>query len=293
MSIFSSRIVSWISNMSTWKFKLPTLNLTLFKKNFGPKSLFNSQLTNMLQLSNMQTSGITLRNSPNKHTKICVLIPAFNEEKNLEVLICQLRQEGIKNIFVIDGKSSDNTVKIAETMGATVLIQEGFGKGSAVRDALNTGLIDVDKLILMDADGSMSPKELPLFLDALESGADVVKGSRFMKGGGTYDMSLLRRFGNYIIVSTFNFLCGTKYTDLCYGYFGFNRQSIQKLTPLLQSKHFEIEAEILLKSEKLGLKVKEVPSIEFERKSGQSNLKTFRDGFSILKTIIREFIELS
>ena len=66
------------------------------------------------------------------------------------------------------------------------------------------------------------------------------------------------------------------------------RNAIQAMAPFLESKHFEIETEILIKAKKLGFNVIEVPSTEFERKNGDSNLNTFRDGFKILKTIFKE-----
>ena len=220
-----------------------------------------------------------------------VVIPTRNEEKNIEDVICRLKNLGYKNVLVIDGRSGDATLKVAERNGAKVIRQNGLGKGNAVRQVLSNGYLDVDAMVMMDADGSMSPEEIPVLLQALSSGADLVKGSRFLKGGYTHDMSLLRRFGNFFFISAVNLLYSTKYTDLCYGFAVFNRRSIAMMVPLLKSENFEIEAEIFMKAKKLGLKVLEVPSVEFRRKDGKSNLKAFIDGFKILRTILQEIAE--
>jgi hypothetical protein len=86
-------------------------------------------------------------------------------------------------------------------------LQDGRGKGQAVRQVLSHHYPDSDVLVLMDADGSMSAEEAPKFVEALHKGADLVKRSRFMTGGDSYDMTALRRFGNYLMTSTVNLLC--------------------------------------------------------------------------------------
>jgi hypothetical protein len=114
------------------------------------------------------------------------------------------------------------------------------------------------------------------------------KASRFMKGGSTYDMTLTRKFGNFLFISLVNLFWSTKYTDLCYGFAALNKLAIAKISPILKSENFEIETEIFIKAAKLGLSVKEVPSTELERRDGVSNLRTFGDGWKIFQTIMKE-----
>lgn len=218
-------------------------------------------------------------------SRIGVVIPAINEEKNIGDVLCRLNNIGYSNVLVIDGLSKDGTLKVAAENGAKIVFQDGRGKGQAVRQALGKDYLGADVLVLMDADGSMSPEEVPRFVEVLTNGVDVVKGSRFIAGGDSYDMTTLRRHGNSIITAVVNFLWSAKYTDICYGFVAFNKNAIQKLSPILESNNFEIETEIFIKAKKLGLNVVEVPSIEYKRKSGKSNLNTFRDGFKIFKTI--------
>ncbi len=214
-----------------------------------------------------------------------VVIPAINEEKNIGDVLCRLNNIGYSNVLVIDGLSRDGTLKVAAENGAKIVLQDGRGKGQAVRQALRNDYLSADALVLMDADGSMTPEEIPRFVEALHDGADVVKGSRFITGGYSYDMTTLRRLGNSLITAIVNLFWSAKYTDICYGFVAFNKNAIQKLSPILESNNFEIETEIFIEAKKLGLNVVEVPSIEYKRKSGKSNLNAFRDGFKIFKTI--------
>jgi glycosyltransferase involved in cell wall biosynthesis len=220
-----------------------------------------------------------------------VLIPARNEEKNIKDVILRLKNLGFDNIIVIDGHSRDDTFNMAQKYGAKVVSQTNLGKGNAVRQILANGYLDVDALVLMDADGSMAPEEIPVLLEALTSGADVAKGSRFLKDANTYDMTLTRRIGNELMMKGVNILFSTNYTDLCYGFAAFNKRAIKALAPILKSENFEIEAEIFIKAAALGLNVTEVPSIEFKRKYGKSNLNTAKDGFRIFSRIFWEFIK--
>ena len=225
------------------------------------------------------------------NSDITVIIPTLNEEKSIAEIIQELNQMGYQNILVIDGNSRDRTVEIAKEFGANVIFQDGKGKGAALRQVFNNDYIAGDVVVMMDADGSMNPKEIPLFIETLASGADLVKASRFLPGGYSEDMTLTRRIGNRFFLSLVNRLWSTDYTDLCYGFGAFRNSALKRLYPYLKSKNFEIETEIFIKSKKLGLKTVEIPSVELRRRHGKSNLRAIPDGFRILFTIIREFID--
>jgi glycosyltransferase involved in cell wall biosynthesis len=226
-------------------------------------------------------------------SEVAVIIPALNEEKSIGHILSELTNV-LNNplLFVIDGNSTDKTVKIAERKGAHILFQDGRGKGAAVRQALGKMDINANYIMMIDADGSMNPKEMPLYVDALRTGADVVKGSRFLSSGYSEDMSLIRRIGNFILLSLVNLLFSTNYTDLCYGFIAFRKEAVDKLLPFLSSKNFEIETEICIKAKILGFKIVEVPSIELTRVHGRSKLNTLKDGLQILLKILTEFFRL-
>ncbi|UCE29617.1 MAG: glycosyltransferase [Candidatus Bathyarchaeota archaeon] len=225
------------------------------------------------------------------NSEVTVLIPTLNEEANIAGVIRELGQMGCRNILIIDGNSRDRTVEVAKEFGVDVIFQNGRGKGDALRQAFNHDGLNGGAVVIMDADGSMNPKEIMLFIEALNSGADLVKGSRFLRYGYSEDMSVTRRVGNRFFVFLVNRFWSADYTDLCYGFAAFSNDAIKKLSPYLKSKNFEIETEVFIKAKKLGLNVVETPSIESRRRHGSSNLSAFKDGIRILKTIIDEFFD--
>jgi len=222
------------------------------------------------------------------NSDVTVIIPALNEEKNVGEVIQELNHNGYHKILVMDGCSTDKTVELAKEFGADVLIQNGKGKGAALREAFSYGGFDGDIVVMMDADGSMNPKEVPSLVKALESGADLAKASRFLPYGHSEDMSLIRRIGNQFFIFLVNRFWSTRYTDLCYGFGAFTKQALNKVGPHLKSTNFEIETEVFIKAKKFDLKVVEVPSIELRRRHGRSNLSVLRDGLRIIKTIVKE-----
>ena len=132
----------------------------------------------------------------------------------------------------------------------------------------------------------MDPNEIEAFVSHLYRGHDLVKGSRFLEGAGTADMSILRSAGNRVLLMLGNTLFGVSHTDLCYGFAAFRRDRVLALE--LDAVGFEIETQLFLRATRQGLRVAEVPSFEAPRRFGNSNLNTFRDGWRVLKTILKE-----
>jgi hypothetical protein len=112
-----------------------------------------------------------------------------------------------------------------------------------------------------------------------------------MQGGGTSDMSVIRKTGNWALTNTVRLLFGGSFTDLCYGYFAFWRRHLSVLEPTCRG--FEVETFVKLQALKAGLKISEVPSFELERMHGTSNLRALPDGMRVLKTILRERFAVS
>jgi len=139
---------------------------------------------------------------------------------------------------------------------------------------------------MLNADGSTRPEEIPAFVGALLDGADYAKGSRFLHGAGTSDMSVLRQVGNFLFVLLVRLFFGGRYTDLCYGYNAFWRHSLAAVMP--DCDGFEVETLMNIRALKHGLIVTEVSSFEEERIHGEGHLSTFKDGWRVLKTIFAQ-----
>lgn len=221
-------------------------------------------------------------------SRVSLMIPALNESKNIGILLNSLAEHApeIHEIIVVDG-SVDETAEIARGLGASVMTQEGNGKGDALRQAFASAY-GGDIVVSIDADGSNRIEEIPQLVEAVVNGADLAKGSRFMSGGGSTDLSLIRRIGNGLFVRLVNLIWSAHYTDLCYGFVAFRKGALMSLAPLLESKHFEIETEICIKARKLGLKVVEVPSVELRRRYGSSKLRGVQDSLRIFRTVLHE-----
>jgi len=224
---------------------------------------------------------------------ISIVIPTLNEERNLGRVIKEIRKFFGKRrdldyeIIVVDGYSDDRTVDVAKKLGCKVLYDE-FGKGSALRKGMKVARGSI--VVTMDADLSHRAIELGMLIEAIRAGYDIAMGSRFIQGGGTEDMPWHRKLGNRFFVWLVNFIWGTKYSDLCYGYRSFSRRALKALLPTLSCNGFGIETEISIKAAKLRLKCVEIPSFEKPRASGEGKLKTIRDGLSILSTILKELM---
>ena len=220
--------------------------------------------------------------------RVSVVIPAKNEETSLPYVLRRL-PPWLHEVIVVDGLSKDATSEVARLClpSVRVVSQTGRGKGNALREGFvhSTG----DIVVALDADGSMDPEEIPAIVAFLESGFDYVKASRMIGGGSSVDLTRFRRFGNWMFRTLTNFLHGTSYTDLCYGYFGFRRGTVDRLD--LRSSGFEIETEISIKAHHAGLRTAEIPSSESARHNGASNLSAFRDGWQILRTIVQAAAE--
>ncbi|WP_349899067.1 glycosyltransferase family 2 protein [Parafrigoribacterium soli] len=230
--------------------------------------------------------------------RVSIVIPAKNEARNLEIILSELPP--VHQVILVDGNSTDDTVATARRVmpDIEVIQQTRTGKGNAL--ACGFAAVTGDIFVMFDADGSADPAEIPAFVDALLAGADVAKGSRFCVGGGSEDITLFRRLGNYGLNLLTNVLLKTRYTDLCYGYNAFWTSVIPYLDlpdvslPKLEDGRmhwgdgFEIETVLTCRVKAANLTVTEVPSVEKLRIFGVSNLNAISDGFRVLRTILHE-----
>jgi len=217
--------------------------------------------------------------------RVSVVIPTFNEEKNLRFVLPYI-PDWVYEVIIVDGHSTDFTREVACAMRSDVRIVEVTERGKGVALIAGFNAAEGDIIVMMDADGSMNPQEMDLFVGALRSGADFVKGSRFLQGGGTSDMTFIRKLGNYGLTMAVRLLYGGHFTDLCYGYNAFWKRALYVMDP--ECAGFEIETLMNVRALRSHLKVAEVPSFEHDRVHGVSNLKPIRDGIRVLKTILRE-----
>jgi glycosyltransferase involved in cell wall biosynthesis len=229
--------------------------------------------------------------------RVSVVVPARNEGRSLPHVLPSLPP--VHEVILVDGHSVDDTIEVARAVhpGVKIVRQTRRGKGNA----LVCGFAEVtgDVVVMLDADGSADPAEIPAFVAALVGGADFAKGTRFAAGGGSHDITRLRRLGNAGLNRLVNALFGTGYTDLCYGYNAFRTSLLEQLDlpPVraeggeksLWGDGFEIETLINVRLATTGARTVEVASVEKPRIHGDSNLNAARDGLRVLRTIVAEW----
>jgi glycosyltransferase involved in cell wall biosynthesis len=229
--------------------------------------------------------------------RVSIVVPVKNEAANLRVVLPEL--PSVHEVIVVDGGSVDGSAEVAKSLMPSVRVvgQTRRGKGNALACGFAAATGDV--LVMFDGDGSADPAEIPVFVDALVSGADFAKGSRFAPGGGSDDITRVRRWGNAGLHLTANVAFRTRFSDLCYGYNAFWRDLVPVLDlpdvdlpappgGMLWGDGFEIETVINCRMAAAGVRIAEVPSVERRRIHGDSNLRTFADGSRVLRTIVAE-----
>ncbi len=227
---------------------------------------------------------------PTNRPSISIVIPALNEAGNLPFVLPRI-PDWVDEVLLVDGHSTDGTVDVALKLrpDIRIIMQEGRGKGAALRTGFTAAAGDI--VVMLDADGSTDPGEIPAFVGALLAGADFAKGSRFLQGAGTEDMPPLRRLGNRGLALLVNVLFGTHYTDITYGYNATWRRHHGKLAFEISGWACEIINNVRAARNKL--RVVEVASFEYNRIAGEAKLQTFPAGWQILKAILRERVTRS
>jgi hypothetical protein len=229
-------------------------------------------------------------NEPSAHPTVSLIIPTLNEADNLRHVLPTLPAV-VDELVIVDGGSTDGTVDVVRQLrpDAVIVHDTRPGKGVALQSGFEAARGEI--LVMMDADGSMDPNDIATFVAALHAGADVAKGSRFLQGGGSSDLTPLRTFGNFMLTQAVRVTFGGRYSDLCYGYMAFWRHVLPAFDPGVPG--FEVETFLNVRALAAGLRIVEVASFESPRIHGDSHLRTFRDGSRVLRTIARERRRLS
>jgi len=222
---------------------------------------------------------------------ISVIIPAYNEEPNLGVVLGDtknvLQNLGLSyEIIVVNDGSQDNTADIARKNGVTLINNEkNMGKGTALINGFRKARGNI--VVTMDADGSHRAMDIPFLLHPFLNGVSVeaTLGSRFVDDIGKKSTSSLHLIGNRIINFLIMLSTGKYISDSQCGFRAFRKNALGKIA--LHSSGFDIESEMIIKMLKKGFTVMEIPIRVDPRKNGFTRINSFEDGFNIVKTIIK------
>lgn len=214
--------------------------------------------------------------------KVSVVLPTLNEVGAIKSVLDDMPADVVDEILVVDGHSTDGTPELVKKLGYEVIVQEGRGCG----DAFTTGVKHAtgDVIILMDADGSHNPADIPKLLKCIDEGADAAFGSRYMPGSGSDDDTIIRYIGNKLFTFLLNKVQGVELTDGLFLYVAAKREVFEAIE--MKSANFEYCVEFPIKVHKAGFRIAQVPCFEPKRLAGRSKVNAFYHGLRILWVIL-------
>ena len=221
--------------------------------------------------------------------KVSLTIPTRNEEGSIGKLLKEIPRKHIDEIIIVDGHSTDNTEKVArkylKPRKDKFLVQKGLGYGGALKQGADAASGDI--IIMMDADGSHNPADIPFMLNKIEEGYEYVMASRYAIGGRSYDDTFVRWFGNQLFTKLTNTIHNMRVTDSLYLFTAFTKKGYKKLD--LKTTGFEFCTEIIVKAARAQLRFAEVPAIERARYAGKTHVFAPWHGLKILLTIFKKY----
>lgn len=216
--------------------------------------------------------------------KVTALLCTLDEAETLPHVLPRI-PNWVHEVLIIDGHSTDGTQDIARSLrpGVRIMSQPGRGKGDALKFGVEHAGGDI--IVTLDADGETDPSELGTFVEAVQRGCGIAKGSR-LAHGRPLRMPLYRWVGNKLLAMTFNLLYGTRFTDVCSGYTAFRKQTFLRLG--LTYRNCEMEQQMLVRARKLGMVIVEVPHHSDGRIAGASKVSGVKQGLMDWLVIIKE-----
>ena len=224
---------------------------------------------------------------------IFIVMPAFNEEKMIRETLRGLKNEGYRNIVVVDDGSMDKTSEIAKDEGVIVcrhILNRGLG--GALGTGIKCALLYKPKVIVtFDADGQHHPKDVEKVVKpVLFEGYDMAIGSRMMDKNELKNMPLVKRVGNFGLNFITYIMGGYFVTDSQSGLRAFSYEGAKKIIEDLKSDRYEVSSEFIILAKKHGLKLKEVPIKTIYTEYSMSRGTNVITGFKILFKLIMQKI---
>lgn len=216
--------------------------------------------------------------------KSTLVIFTLNEIQAAKQLFARIPFDKVNESFVVDGGSTDGTAEFFKNKGIAVFKQEIRGHGEAYKFGMKKASGDI--LVFFGCDGNNRPEDIPVLVEEIKKGYDLVIASRFGKGAHSFDATLTRKFGNWLFVSLVNMRWQLDLKDVFNEFRAIKKECMEKMN--LKNSFFDLELEMTIKALKNNLKIGQVPTVEQYRIGGRAKLSTIRDGLMNLRCFLRE-----
>ncbi len=232
----------------------------------------------------------------NKQSKeTIIVIPAYNEESNIELLIRNIRSKVLDtDILVVDDGSQDRTARVAEKSGALVIrLPFNLGYGAALQTGFKYALMKrYQHVVQMDADGQHDPDFIKVLLDEIrKEDADVIIGSRFLKDNDEYKTSRVRKIGMWIFGRIASIIIGQAVTDPTSGFQALNRDALRFYASPYYPTDYP-DADVIIMLQRADLRIKEIQVRMHSRQQGQSMHSGLKPLYYIFKMFLSMFVTL-
>ena len=225
--------------------------------------------------------------------KILLIVPSYNEEKSIESVIKDIRDNFSQgDIIVVNDGSIDNTSRIAKALGVVVIdLPYNLGIGAAMQTGFLYALKNnYDVAMQFDGDGQHVAEEIPKILKPhTRNGTDIVLGSRFLSESG-FTSSIQRKIGSRILSFIVSSLVGKRVTDTTSGFRVYGIRAIERFSLIYPEDYPEVETLVI--AHKMGLSIEEVPSRIIPRMFGKSSITTMEAGYYMIKVVLAIFVDL-
>jgi glycosyltransferase involved in cell wall biosynthesis len=230
------------------------------------------------------SSGRSLANDRNAPVKSTLAVLVLNEIEAIEQVLPRIRRDWVDEIIVVDGGSTDGTIEYCEGLGFPVLRQKQRGYGRGMIELMEVAKGDI--IIEFMGDGNCRVETIPLLVDKVREGFDLVIASRYMAGARSYDDTPVTRLGNWAFTRIINLAFGAHLEDAMMGYRAYRRDAFRQLE--MDSPGLCFPTQGTIQFARFGFKIAEIPSDEPARLGGVRKAKNVRTGLELCAMIGKE-----
>ncbi len=219
--------------------------------------------------------------------EVSLVLFTLNEIDGMRAIMPQIKKEWYDELLIVDGGSTDGTIEYAKEHGYFIFVQKEKGAGAAFREAMQR--VTKEIVVIFSPDGNSLPEAIPLLVEKIHEGFDLVIASRYLKGAKSLDDDPVTAFGNWMFTHLTNLLFHSRCTDTLVMYRAFRKKILNTLA--INTKTPCWGSLMLMRAIKQKLSIAEIPASEPKRIGGTRKMNPLRNGIAELYILFREWIK--